>query len=536
MRSFVGCTPQDDGQESMKEFELSTEYKPVIGFEIHIQLATKSKMFGRAANNPDQKEPNVDIDEVNTGQPGTLPVANKEAIRLAAMVGLALNCQIDEFSKFDRKHYFYPDLPKGYQISQYDQPIAKRGYLDIEVPDTLSASSDSASPPKGENKNVLRAKRVGITRAHLEEDAGKNIHPEGLNYSLVDYNRAGCALLEIVTEPEIESAQEAGAFLTELRNIIRYLGASECDMEKGTMRVEPNISVRKPGETGLPKYKVEVKNINSIKFAQAAIDYEIVRQAEILKEGGTPKQVTMGWNEKEGKTVEQRSKEEANDYRYFPDPDLPVLQFTKEYLDELRNRMPELPAQKRARFKEEFGLPDADVENLINWKEMANYFEAVVSELQSWILSEKKEDLKMNSLIKPAANWCLQDFSSLLNEKGQNPADSRVDAENMAELIKMVYAGEISISAAKQVFKVMFEKGGDPSNIVEDLGLKQVSDESAISAAVDAIITANPKAVADFKAGEQKSFGFLVGQAMKELKGKGNPQVIHKLLKEKLDK
>jgi aspartyl-tRNA(Asn)/glutamyl-tRNA(Gln) amidotransferase subunit B len=519
----------------MKIFESSTEYCPVIGFEIHVQLATKSKMFGRAANNPDQTAPNVDIDEVNTGQPGTLPVANKEAVRLAAMVGLALNCKIDEFSKFDRKHYFYPDLPKGYQISQFDQPISRDGFLDILVSDSLSPAVNSGTlPPEGERRKVLRVKRIGITRAHLEEDAGKNIHPEGLPYSLVDYNRAGAPLLEIVTEPDIESAEEARAFLTELRNIIRYLGASSCDMEKGTMRVEPNISVRKPGETTLPKYKVEVKNINSIKFAQAAIDFEVARQTEILKEGGTPKQVTMGWNEKSNSTVEQRSKEEANDYRYFPEPDLPILHFTPEYLDELKRKMPELPAQKRERFKEEYGLSDADTENLINWKEMANYFEDVVSELQAWIVSGGAQDLKLNQLVKPAANWCLQEFSALLNTNGKNPSDCPVSPENLAELVKMVYGGEISGSAAKQVFKVMFEKGGDPSNIVEDLGLKQVSDESAIEAALDAVIAANSKAVSDYKAGQEKSFGFLVGQAMKELKGKGNPQIINQLLKKKL--
>jgi aspartyl-tRNA(Asn)/glutamyl-tRNA(Gln) amidotransferase subunit B len=500
----------------MKSFENSTEYRPVIGFEIHIQLATKSKMFGRAANNPDQKEPNTDIDEVNTGQPGTLPVANKEAIRLAAMVGLALNCQIDEWSKFDRKHYFYPDLPKGYQISQYDKPISRNGYLDIEMLDI-----------SGQKKT----KRFGITRAHLEEDAGKNIHPEGLPYSLVDYNRAGAPLLEIVTEPELESGEDAKAFLTELRNIVRYLGASSCDMEKGTMRVEPNISVRKPGETGLPNYKVEVKNINSIKFAQAAIDYEIARQIEILKEGGTPKQVTMGWDEKNGRTVEQRSKEEANDYRYFPDPDLPVLRFTKEYLEDLKNRMPELPAQKRARFLEEFGLPQADVENLINWKELAGYFEDVVSELDEWI-KESGGDRK--TLIKQAANWVLGEFSAMLNSKLMNPLDSKVNAENFAEMLTLIQSGKISGSAAKQVFKVMFEKGGEPDNIVADLGLEQTSDEGAISAAIDKIIEANQKAVADYKAGQEKSFGFLVGQAMKELKGKGNPGVINDILKKKL--
>lgn len=496
----------------MKEFPSSTEYNAVIGFEIHVELKTKSKMFSSAANNPDEEQPNKNIDEIVTGQPGTLPVANKEAIRLSAMVGLALNCTIDEWSKFDRKHYFYPDLPKGYQISQYDQPISKNGFLDANI-----------------NGKI---KRIGITRAHLEEDAGKNIHPEGLPYSLVDYNRAGCALLEIVTEPDIESGEEARIFLTELRNIIRYLGASECDMEKGTMRVEPNISVRKPGETTLPKYKVEVKNINSFRFAEQAINYEIARQTEILKEGGTPKQVTMGWNEKQNVTVEQRSKEEANDYRYFPEPDLPVLQFTKEYLDKLRAEMPELPAQKRNRFKEEFGLSEADTENLINWKELANYFEGVVSEIDEWI--EQEKGLDRNTLIKQAANWCLQDFSALLNSKLINPDDSEVRAENLAELIKLIQQAKVSGSAAKTIFKVMFEKGGEPLSIIQDLGLEQTSDEGAISAAVDKVIAANAKAVTDFKAGEQKSFGFLVGQTMKELKGKGNPQIINELLKKKL--
>ncbi|MBL8030659.1 MAG: Asp-tRNA(Asn)/Glu-tRNA(Gln) amidotransferase subunit GatB [Candidatus Doudnabacteria bacterium] len=500
----------------MKNFESSTEYKPVIGFEIHVQLATKSKMFSPAANNPDEKVPNTNIDEIVTGQPGTLPVANKEAIRLSALVGLALNCEIDEWSKFDRKHYFYPDLPKGYQISQFDQPIAKEGFLEVNVNGKM--------------------KRFGVTRAHLEEDAGKNVHPEGLPYSLVDYNRAGCALLEIVTEPDLESGEDAKSFLTELRNIIRYLGASSCDMEKGTMRVEPNISVRKPGETTLPKYKVEVKNINSIKFAQAAIDYEIARQIEILKEDGMPKQVTMGWNEKTNSTVEQRSKEEANDYRYFPDPDLPPMHFSPEYLQNLKNHMPELPAQKRKRFKEEFNLPDADVENLISWKELAAYFECVVSEIDNWILeagNHKGAEARLG-LIKNAANWSLGEFSALLNQKLLNPDEAKVDPENFAEMLMLIAEGKISSSAAKQVFKVMFEKGGEPDNIVKDLGLEQTSDEGAILTAIEKVIGANEKAVLDFKAGQEKSFGFLVGQTMKELKGKGNPQVINELLRKKL--
>ncbi len=493
------------------------EYKPVIGLEIHVQLKTKSKMFSAAPLNPDADQPNLNIDEVVTAQPGTLPVANKEAIRLAALVGLALNCTIDEYSKFDRKHYFYPDLPKGYQISQYDKPISRAGFVDIAVGG--------------------KTKRIRITRAHLEEDAGKNIHPEGLAYSLVDYNRAGAALLEIVTEPDIESAEEARIFLTELRNIVRYVGASDADMEKGSMRCEPNISVRKPGEEGLPKYKVEVKNINSFKFAEAAINYEIERQTEMLKTGLTPKQVTMGWNEKTNQTVEQRSKEEANDYRYFPDPDLPVLHFPKEYLEELQASLPELPKSKRARFKDEYGLGEADIENLISWKELTFYFENAVSELDNWLISEKTASnahLDKPKLIKQVANWCLQDFSALLNATKLHPEDAKITPENMAELVLLTSEGKLSSSAAKQIFKVLFEKGGEPESIMQDLGLSQVSDESVIVSAIEKVINENAKAVADFKAGQEKSFGFLVGQTMKELRGTGNPQVINEILRKKL--
>ena len=331
-------------------------YKPVIGLEIHVQLATRSKMFSSAPNNPDEKEPNTNIDEVVTGEPGTLPIINEKAVRLGVMVGLALNCEIPEYSKFDRKHYFYPDLPKGYQISQLDHPIAEHGWIEISVP--------------ANSERDAYTKRIRITRAHLEEDAGKNTHPEGLTYSLVDYNRAGSPLLEIVTEPDIETAEEARIFLQELQRIVRYVGASSADMEKGTMRCEPNISVRKPGEESLPKYKVEVKNINSFKFAEAAINYEIPRHIEILESGEMPKQVTMGWNEKQSITVEQREKGEANDYRYMPEPDLAPLHFTNEFIEDLRNRLPELPSQKRIRFKEEFNLDDATIETLLNWKEL----------------------------------------------------------------------------------------------------------------------------------------------------------------------
>ncbi len=505
-------------------------YKPVIGLEIHVQLATKSKMFSSAPNDPNIKEPNTNIDEVVTGEPGTLPVLNSEAVRLGVMVGLALNCEIPEYSQFDRKHYFYPDLPKGYQISQLDHPVAGKGFVDIFVP----------ANEKREDKKEAYTKRIRITRAHLEEDAGKNTHPEGLPYSLVDYNRAGSPLLEIVTEPDVETAEEARIFLQELQRIVRYVGASSADMEKGTMRCEPNISVRKPGEETLPKYKVEVKNINSFKFAEAAINYEIPRHIEMLEAGEMPKQVTMGWNEKKNITVEQRTKGEANDYRYMPEPDLPQLHFSQEWVSGLRAELPELPAQKRGRFKAEFNLDDATIDNLINWKELNEYFENVVSEIDAWLITDgvdqESDEFKQKraKLIKAAANWCLQDFSALLNVQLANPLESKVSAENMAELVKLIDDGTISGSAAKQVFKVMYEKGGEPDNIVEDLGLVQVSDTGAIESAIDEVIAANEKAVTDFKNGEQKSFGFLVGQVMAHMKGKANPQVVNELLKNKL--
>jgi aspartyl-tRNA(Asn)/glutamyl-tRNA(Gln) amidotransferase subunit B len=303
-------------------------------------------------------------------------------------------------------------------------------------------------------------------------------------------------------------------------------------MEKGSMRCEPSISVRMPGQEGLPKYKVEVKNINSFKFVENAINYEIKRQTEILAQGGTPKQVTMGWNEKENCTVEQRSKEEANDYRYFPEPDLPVLHFPKEYVDDLRAHLPELPGAKRARFKEEYQLADSDIESLLSWKDLNAYFEAVASELDVWIADNGKGDRA--KLIKQAVNWCLQDFSALLNASKMKPDEARVTPENLAEMITLIDNGQISSSAAKQVFKVMFEKGGEPDTIVQDLGLTQVNDESVIISAVDKVIAANEKAVADFRAGQEKSFGFLVGMTMKELAGKGNPAVVNDLLRKKL--
>ncbi|HYC79559.1 MAG TPA: Asp-tRNA(Asn)/Glu-tRNA(Gln) amidotransferase subunit GatB [Candidatus Binatia bacterium] len=490
-------------------------YEPIIGLEVHVQLKTQSKMFCRSKN-AESTESNVHICEVCTGQPGTLPVINREAVKKAVMVGLSLNCEIAEYSKFDRKNYFYPDLPKGYQISQFDMPINGKGELEIIV--------------SGEKR------KIGITRAHLEEDAGKLMHPAGANFSLVDYNRAGVPLLEIVSEPDIRTSEEARIYLQELQNIMRYLGVSDADMEKGHLRCDANISLRKKGETGFPPYKVEVKNMNSFKAVASAIEYEIERQTEILKEGNVPAKETRGWVDDKGITVSQRSKEESQDYRYFPEPDLPVLHFSEEWIGEIRRLLPELPMQRKARFMEQFQMTDKDAYTLVSYKELADYFENVLSELDAWMEAEGKDPASdKKKYVKLAANWCIGQFLSLLNENKQLPNESKITAENFAELLKLIGTNKVSQLSAKDIFAKMFESGEDPSNLLESMGLAQVSDEGLIVEVVKKIIAENPKAVEDVKAKGEKAFGFLVGQAMKELKGKGNPQLINEILKKELN-
>lgn len=488
------------------------ELEPIIGLEIHVQLKTASKMFCASANNPDVGEPNVNICEVCTGQPGVLPVINKEAVRKGVMIGLALGCEIPEFSKFDRKNYFYPDLPKGYQISQYDQPVCGKGEVEI-----LS----------GGVKRVIR-----ITRAHLEEDAGKLIH-EG-NVTLVDLNRAGVPLLEIVTEPDFRSPAEAKDFLQDLRNIVRYLGVSDADMEKGHLRCDANISLREAGTIDLPDYKVEIKNLNSFKAVEAGLNYEIKRQKQALQSGEKLLNETRGWEDGKGITVGQRSKEEAHDYRYFPEPDLPILHLDRKYIEELRAMLPELPHAKELRFINEFALPPSDAEVLVSDKNLASYFEEVVSELQEWFKEENLPSSDIKKFAKLATNWITGDLQALLKVTNISPHESRVTAENLAELIKMIDRGEISTTAGKKVLGIMFEKGGDPSNIVGDEGMAQVSDEAAIGKAVEQAIAANPKVVADFRAGKKQALGFLVGKVMAATGGKANPQVVNKMLKESL--
>jgi len=490
-------------------------YEPVIGLEVHVQLKTQSKMFCRSRN-AEAAEPNLHICEVCTGQPGTLPVINREAVRKAVMVGLALNCEVAEYSKFDRKNYFYPDLPKGYQISQFDMPISGKGHLEVMV--------------NGQ------ARRVGITRAHLEEDAGKLMHPAGANFSLVDYNRAGTPLLEIVSDPDIKGSEDAKAYLQEIQNIVRYLGVSDADMEKGHLRCDANVSLRKTGETGLPNYKVEIKNMNSFKAVAAAIEHEIVRQAGVLDEGSRPVSETRGWLDDKGMTVSQRMKEESQDYRYFPEPDLPVLHFSREWLEEVKRSLPELPAQRKARLVEQLGMAPKDAATLVENKQLSDYLEDVMSELDAWMITEKvQEDAGTKAkYLKLAVTWALGQFSALLNEHKLGALETKVTPENFAELLKLIGMSKVSQLSAKDVFAKMFETGEDPSNLLESMGLAQVSDESLILDVVRKVIAANPKGVEDVKTKGERAFGFLVGQAMKELKGKGNPQMINEMLKKEL--
>ena len=494
-------------------------YETIIGLEIHVQLNTKSKMFCSSPNNPDEREPNVNICEICSGQPGVLPVTNKEAVRKGILVGLALNCEIPEYSKFDRKNYFYPDLPKGYQISQYDQPIVGRG--------------------QSRTKNSHGQERtIRITRAHLEEDAGKLIH-EG-NVTLVDLNRAGVPLLEIVTEPDFRTPAEAKSFLQDLRNTVRYLGVSDADMEKGHMRCDANISLRAEGEGELPPYKIEIKNLNSFKAVEQGLHHEIARQTELLTAGEKLFNETRGWDDAKSVTVSQRTKEEAHDYRYFPEPDLPIMHFSREEIDKLRDELPELPAQKVERFQREYGLPVNDAEVLVNDRSLAAYFEEVVSELAEWMssspspLAEEGGGEGIKKYAKQAVNWITGDFQALLKTANVSAADAKITPENLAELIKMIDKGEVSGAAGKKILAVMFEKGGDPSHIAEDEGLRQVSDIGAIETVVDQVIAENPNVVADFKAGKKQALGFLVGKVMAATGGKANPQIVNKLLEVKL--
>lgn len=490
-------------------------YEPTIGLEIHAELKTKSKMFCSCVNGLGlESEPNVDICPVCSGQPGTLPVINEEAVHMVLKAGLALNGLIGDASKFDRKNYFYPDLPKGYQISQYDKPLVEGGYLDAA-------------------ENGVAA-RVRIKRIHLEEDTGKLVHPKGAAYSLVDLNRAGVPLMELVTEPDIKSGSQARQFCQELQLIFRYLKISDADMERGQMRCEVNISLSEPGSKKLGT-KVEIKNLNSFKVVEKSIDYEIKRQTEALAAGEKIIQETRGWDDAAGETFSQRLKEEAHDYRYFPEPDLPPLKGLVDLSESLRKELPELPAQKRVRFISEYRLSAADAENFVVNFELGNYFEKVVSEIKSWA-GDADPQINAVKAVKLAANYLSTELQKLIYQSDTAFKDIKITPENFAEFIKLTAQGVVSSSGAQAVLAEMFKTGADPSHIVKEKDLGQVSDEEELNKAVLDTISANPGPVADYKKGKQNSLMFLVGKVMAATKGKANPQVVIEILKKELDK
>ena len=485
-------------------------FKPTIGLEIHAELKTVTKMFCSCKNDPDEKHPNMNVCPVCLAHPGTLPVANREAIHKVLKLGAALGAKLADESRFDRKNYFYPDLPKGYQISQYPHPLVKTGVLE------LPASPAKRGEPSG--------KKVRITRVHLEEDAARSVHDDKNKTTLVDFNRAGVPLMELVTEPDMTSAKEAREFAEELQLILRYLGISDADMEKGQMRVEANISVSADSKLGT---KVEVKNINSFRNVGRAIDFEIKRQSGLLEKGGEVRQETRGWNDAEEKTVGQRSKEEAHDYRYFPEPDLPPLKFSgiPEFSPEiLRARLPELPNQKRARFRKEYGVDDEKLEIFIRDKALSEFFEQAVSEAEKWA-----GEVEPKKIIELSVNYITSDLSGLLKEKKLPIAEIKTTPENFGELMKMTALGEISSRGAKDILRLMLETGEDPSEIAERDGFLQTSDAGALEEIVKNVIAQNSKAAEDYKKGKEASLQFLVGQAMREAKSRkigANPQTL----------
>lgn len=489
------------------------KYKPTIGLEIHAELKTNSKMFCSCKNDPDEKRPNYNICPICTAHPGTLPVANEEAIKKVIKTGLALNCKIAENSKFDRKNYFYPDLPKGYQISQYDMPLCQKGYLEIED-----------SPPS--HKASEGRRKIGITRIHLEEDTGKSLHPDGADYSLIDLNRAGIPLMELVTEPDINSGIEARKFSEELQLIFRYLGVCDANMEKGLMRVEVNISVSNTKKLGT---KVEIKNLNSFKVVEKAIDFEISRQTELLEKNEKVVQETRGWHDKKEITFSQREKESAHDYRYFPEPDLPSLHFDKEFIEKIKGEIPELPEQKRKRFTEEYGLDKDTIEIFIISKDLSEYFEKVISELDVWI--KQNTDNEFKKIIKIASNYLISDIYGLLQNEQFVEAEFKITPENFAELIKIIYKEEISSKVAKMVLKDMFHTGSDPSSIIDGNNWGQMKDENEMEKIIKEVILKNQKAVLDYKAGKENAVQFLAGQVMAQSRGTANPEKVGQLLK-----
>ncbi|MFA5070654.1 MAG: Asp-tRNA(Asn)/Glu-tRNA(Gln) amidotransferase subunit GatB [Patescibacteria group bacterium] len=495
------------------------KYEAIIGLEIHVQLKTKSKMFCSCDNTGEDKPANTTICPVCTGQPGTLPVANQKAVDFSVMAAMALNCEVGLTTHFDRKSYFYPDLPKGYQISQYSEPIGRNGRFEIDA---------------GETK-----RRVRIKDLHLEEDTGKLIHAKDKTF--IDFNRAGTPLMEIVTEPDLRTPEEAKIFLQDLRLIMRYLGISEADMEKGHLRCDANISLRFEGDDKLYP-KTEIKNLNSFKSVEKGLAYEIERQTELWDQKKPPTESsTRGWDEKKQVTVELRVKEGVHDYRYFPEPDLPPLHFDQANLAGLKRKIPELPAAKRGRFKEEYGFEEKDSQVLIGDLNLADYTEGVTSELKKWLEAESKTDQGLytyeqnkKEFSRLIANWLINRLLSLSNESKTKIRDLRITPENFAEFIKLIWQKKINNLVGQEVLKVMFETGGDPSNIMEEKGWGMMGDEKKLAEVIKEVIKENPGPVKEYKGGKEATFKFLLGQVMKKTGGQADHKVASEMLLHKL--
>ena len=476
---------------------LKTDYEIIIGLEVHAELSTKTKIF---CSCPTEfgGNPNIHTCPICMAMPGSLPVLNEKVVEYAVKAGLATNCEISRNSKNDRKNYFYPDLPKSYQISQFDKPLCTNGYIEIDV--------------DGEKK------KIGLTRIHIEEDAGKLNHDDLSGDSLVDLNRAGVPLIEIVSEPDLRSTEEVDKYLKKLKSILEYIEVSDCKMQEGSFRADVNVSVRKKGATKFGT-RTEMKNMNSFRSITRAIEYEVDRQIEVLENGGKIYQETLRWDDISGKTFSMRSKEEAQDYRYFPEPDLVAIKLSEEYIENIKNNLPELPESRKERYLNDYKLSEKDANIITASKYLSNLFE---------------EAAKLSGNYKTVNNLIISDISRILNEKEMDASQIPFTSENLAELVRLIDKGEVSSSIAKKVLEELFESPKSPKDIIVEKGLSQISDEGAILQIVDKVLEANPQSVSDFKAGKDRALGFLVGQAMKETKGKANPQMLNKMFIEKL--
>ena len=472
-------------------------YEVIIGLEVHAELSTKTKIFCSCPTTFGA-EPNTHTCPICMAMPGTLPVLNEKVVEYAVKAGLATNCEISRNSKNDRKNYFYPDLPKAYQISQFDQPLCEHGYIEIET---------------SEGK-----KKIRLTRIHIEEDAGKLNHDEFAGGSLVDLNRAGVPLIEMVSEPDLRSSEEVEAYLKKLKSILEYIEVSDCKMQEGSLRADVNVSVRKKGETKLGT-RTEMKNMNSFKSITRAIEYEVDRQIDVIEEGGKVEQETLRWDDVSGKTFPMRDKEDAQDYRYFPDPDLVAIKLSEEYIENIRKSLPELPESRRERYLKEYNLSEKDANIITASKYLSDLFEGTIEVCHN---------------PKAVNNWIISDISRILNEKEKEPNEIPFNCNQLGNLILLIDKGTISTSIAKKVLKELFENPREPEEIIKEKGWIQISDEGAIKEVVLKVLAANPQSVADYKAGKEKALGFLVGQAMKETKGKANPKMLNEMFKKEM--